>query len=289
MERTEITCPYCHQVNIRYGGWAARIMNPRRNPNLCSMCGTDLFSAPHGGPNVLYAPLMYFAVYVLHGLIGFIIGFLLPVVFAAMVREWLPKTVIQALAVIAWPAAVCGAAIGVWRAERARRAGTLIASAVDNAGAADSVEATRHSVYASPLIPWFLLLFAGPISLYMGYQDFRLIRYGSQVDGVIINKNVSPGKSSTDTVTIAFPVASGNTAQFATQGEKRLAVGDRVPVLYIPNEINSADIATRSELYLPMIIKLAIGIACMGGSLAIWLIRLKRRATFSERHRTDGS
>lgn len=116
MGRIEITCQQCHQLNVRYTGWAA-LFNPRR-PRYCTLCETELATGRRRALDRLLAAPMWVCVYLLH----VVIGAVLPGIVAALV--W-PSVLDQPLYMRVVPL-LCGALAGLLLAERSRRAGTLL-------------------------------------------------------------------------------------------------------------------------------------------------------------------
>ena len=116
MGRLEITCPQCHQLNVRYTGWAA-LFNPRR-PRYCTLCETELATGRRHALDMLLAVPRWVCVYLCH----IVIGAVLPGIVAALV--W-PSILDQPLYVRVVPL-LCGALAGLALAERSRRAGTLL-------------------------------------------------------------------------------------------------------------------------------------------------------------------
>jgi hypothetical protein len=117
MERTEIACPRCHQVNVRHRGSLGLVLNTRW-PSMCSACGADLQTGQRSGLGTVFGLLMWSAQYVLHGLVG--LG-----AFSVLATVVWPGILDQPLVVRTLPAVV-GLAVGVWLAERSRRNKTIL-------------------------------------------------------------------------------------------------------------------------------------------------------------------
>src|SRR2546426_12785173 len=116
MGRFEITCQKCHQLNVRYSGWAA-LLNPRW-PRECTVCRAELVTGSRTSLDKVHGTLMWAALYLLHMLVG--VGLLT----LATALVW-PTLINQPVYVRVAPM-LCGAMAGLFLAELSRRGGTLL-------------------------------------------------------------------------------------------------------------------------------------------------------------------
>jgi hypothetical protein len=118
--KQEIICPHCKQLNIRYTGWSA-VLNPLVTPELCLLCGTNLYTGKREALFVAFAYLTFVAVLGLYALIGIMLC-VLPYLF--FISYWpLSDPWVRTLGAAAM---LLGGGTGLWVANRARRRGELL-------------------------------------------------------------------------------------------------------------------------------------------------------------------
>lgn len=122
MTRREITCPRCHQLNVRYSGASGWLRNPLWS-SYCTACQTHLASGTRNISDRAVGLTSWGVIYGMHLFVGAGVGVL---VVALLVLIW--------PAILTLPAAVrvapvlAGTILGGVIAERARRRGALLAS-----------------------------------------------------------------------------------------------------------------------------------------------------------------
>jgi len=297
MDRIEIVCPHCHQLNVRYTRGFGGLLNPR-NPGCCTVCGAELATGRFGAVDWPYMAVMFVAVYFFH---IFLWGAILVIPAALVARlAGAPTADVQIVMWISFAAAVVA---GIASAERTRRKGQMLyasealpgsvatSSSGPASAAGDSCPASPEvaSVYGAGarivtptrkrlLVPWSLLLLFGPMFVLMAFTDFRdrraLVRDGEVVEGTdasIGSRRVS--HSDRRTVTVAFVTPSGVRGK-VTGDSETLKSGDRVPVRFVPSRPDVAEIEREGETSLSLfhpLIPLFMGLAMILGSIGYLL------------------
>ena len=114
MRRSETVCPRCHQVNVRYSGWASWILNPRWSED-CALCGANLSTGRRTLVDSAAGVILRAGVYLGHAVVG--VG-----IFAVGSMILWPELLDQPAWVRVVPVAL-GATVGIGLAEWARRKG----------------------------------------------------------------------------------------------------------------------------------------------------------------------
>ena len=117
MAKTKFVCPHCGQINVRGGSFWFSHLDERRHPEMCTVCGRHLKT----GGRSLYG---YYVAFIRFGgfyLVHFILGGFIVLFIAYLV---LGETFTNSPA-LRYGSGLVGAALGVWRAEYSRRAGTM--------------------------------------------------------------------------------------------------------------------------------------------------------------------
>ena len=122
MERREITCPRCRQLNVRYSGASGWLRNPLWS-SYCTACQTHLETGARNISDRAAGLMSWGAIYGMHLFVGAGGGVL---VLALLIVIW-PAILTRPVAMRVAPV-LAGAVLGVVTAERARRRGALLAS-----------------------------------------------------------------------------------------------------------------------------------------------------------------
>lgn len=123
MVRIEIVCPKCRQVNRRGTDFVGRLLDPRQ-PQLCTLCGTNLRTGKRDAGGFALGVIGWTATYLLNAFVG-AGGFML--LFMGILLAW-PEFFAshpgwsQVLGIISM---IAGALVGLVLAEHARRKGEL--------------------------------------------------------------------------------------------------------------------------------------------------------------------
>ena len=122
MERREITCPRCRQLNIRYSGASGWLRNPLWS-SYCTACQTHLESGARNTSDRVAGLMSWGAIYGMHLFVGAGGGVL---ALALVVVIW-PAILTLPVTIRVAPV-LAGMVLGGVAAERARRRGALLAS-----------------------------------------------------------------------------------------------------------------------------------------------------------------
>lgn len=123
MARIEIVCPNCRQVNRRGADFVGRLLDPRQ-PQLCTLCGTNLRTGKRDAGEFGLGVLGWTATYLMNAFVG---AAGLALTFVGVLLAW-PELFEthpgwrQFLGIISL---IAGAVVGLVLAERARRKGEL--------------------------------------------------------------------------------------------------------------------------------------------------------------------
>lgn len=191
MDRIEIICPHCHQLNVRYRGAFAGFLNPR-NSRYCEVCGAEFATGRFGGADWMQVGMTFVTVYFFHIFVwsAFIV---IPTMLVARLSG-APTPSVQTAGWIAFTVAVV---TGFAFAERARRKGQMLsaseapsapvandatapastndgahAAALELAGAYGAQACVVSPVRKRKLIPWSMILLFGPMYIVAAYSEY---------------------------------------------------------------------------------------------------------------------
>ena len=110
---------------------------------------------------------------------------------------------------------------------------------------------TRYA--SSRRLGWSLVLFGGSIVTALARDPIRLVCFGEHAEGVV--EGLIPKRKTGLRPAVRFVTADGQEARFVCrQGVSRgvYAVGDSVPVYYLPSDPSFGIVATRQSLWQPV-------------------------------------
>ena len=130
MARIEIVCPNCRQINRRGADFVGRLLDPRQ-PQLCTLCGTNLRTGKRDAGGFALGAMGWMATYFLNAFVG---AGGLTLLFMGILLAWPEffETNPGWSPVLGTIALVTGALVGLALAERARRKGELHTHAKKN-------------------------------------------------------------------------------------------------------------------------------------------------------------